>query len=293
MTISTTPARFHLHTELVGAGPPCFISHGGPGLHHGLYRTLDPLAARHHLVYWDHRGHGRSDPLPDGPVSMSLFADDAVALADHLGIQTFAVFGHSFGGWVAQELALRHPARVSALILAGTTPGQLGVDESADGQGPPPPAEVTGLLATRPATDAELIDLYTTLAPYYLRDSDPTTLLAALSPRLVSADSMVRVFDALSRWSAIDRLGDIACPTLLLAGRHDVFCPPQQLDRIAQRIPHADCVVFDNTGHFMWLEGPNRFFPIVRDWLDNHRQLTRRIADTRNATPRTTEESNA
>ena len=76
MSISTKPAGRHLHAELVGEGPPCFLSHGGPGLHHGLYRTLDPLAAR--------------------------------------GIQTFAVLGHSFGGWVAQELALRHPARVSA-----------------------------------------------------------------------------------------------------------------------------------------------------------------------------------
>jgi proline iminopeptidase len=268
---TTTPPDRHLHAELVGDGPACFIAHGGPGLHHGLYRSLDPLAARHQLVYWDHRGHGRSGPLPDGPVSMSLFADDAIALADRLSVETFAVFGHSFGGWVAQEVALRYPARVSALILAGTTPGQLGLNEpDDDDQGPPPPAEVAELLATRPATDAELVDLYTRLAPYYFRDADPTTLLAALSPGLLSADTMVRVFDALSRWSAIDRLDDISCPTLLLAGRHDVFCSPQQLDRIAHRVPHADQVVFDNSGHFMWIEEPDPFFPIVRDWLDKH-----------------------
>jgi proline iminopeptidase len=200
-----------------------------------------------------------------------LFADDAVVLADRLGIETLAAFGHSFGGWVAQELALRHPERVSALILAGTTPGQLGLTESADDdQGAPSPAEVADLLATRAATDAELIDLYTRLAPYYFRGGDTSTLFAALSPELVSADSMVQVFDALSRWSAVDRLGDIACPTLLLAGRHDVFCSPQQLDRIAHRVVHAELVVFENSGHFMWLEEPDRFFPLVRDWLDKH-----------------------
>lgn len=271
MTASTTPVGCFLHTELLGEGPACLIAHGGPGLHHGLYRTLDPLSAHHLLVYWDHRGHGRSDPLSDGPVSMSLFADDAVVVADRLGIDTFAVFGHSFGGWVAQELALRHPERVSALILAATTPGQLGLTESpGDDQGPPPPAEVTDLLAQRPATAADLIELYTSLAPYYFRDGDPTALIAALSPELVSAESMVRVFEALGRWSAVDRLGDIACPTLVLAGRHDLFCSPQQHDRIAQRIPHADHIVFEDSGHFIWLEEPDRFFPLVRDWLDEH-----------------------
>lgn len=271
MNTFTTPSSCFLHTELIGDGPPLFIAHGGPGLHHGLYRSLDPLAARHLLVYWDHRGHGRSDPFRAGPVSMSLFADDAVTLADRLGIESFAVFGHSFGGWVAQELALRYPERVSALILAATTPGQLGLAESADDdQGPPPPADVTGLLATQPATKAELIDLYTRLAPYYFRDGDPTAFLAALSPEMVSADSMVRVFEALSRWSAVDRLRDIACPTLVLAGRHDVFCSPQQLYRITHRVAHADQVVFEYSGHFMWLEEPDRFFPLVRDWLGKH-----------------------
>lgn len=261
-----------LQSEVVGAGSPCLIAHGGPGLHHGLYRSLDPLAASSQLVYWDHRGHGRSAPLPEGPVSMALFADDAVVLADRLGLDRFAVFGHSFGGWVAQELALCHPDRVSALILAATTPGQLGVTESADdGQGPPPPADVAALTGTEPASDAELVELYTKLAPHFLRGTDTGPFLAALDPDLVSADSMRRVFAALGEWSSVDRLVDIACPTLVLAGRHDVFCSPQQLTRIARRIPRADHIVFASSGHFMWLEEPDRFFPLVGEWLNDHR----------------------
>jgi proline iminopeptidase len=269
MTTAET-ARF-LHYETVGAGSPCLIVHGGPGLHHGLYRTLDPLAGSRRLIYWDHRGHGRSDPLPDGPVSMALFADDAVVLADRLGIDTFSVFGHSFGGWVAQELALRYPDRVSALILAATTPGQLGATESPDDdQGPPPPPAVMELMATRPDTDADLVALYTKLAPHFLRGADTTQMVAALDPELVSADTMGRVFEALGQWSSVDRLDHITCPALLVAGRHDVFCSPQQLTRVARRIPQAQNVVFENSGHFMWLEEPDRFFPLVSEWLSTH-----------------------
>src|SRR5437899_1160136 len=160
-----------IYYDQIGDGPPCLIAHGGPGIHHGVYRTLDPLGKVRRLIFWDHRGHGRSAPLPAEQVEMSLFADDTVEVADRLGINRFALFGHSFGGWVAQEVAIRHPDRVSALVLAATTPGQLGRDESpTDDQGPPFPDEVGALMSRYPANDSELVEIYTSLAPYYLRN---------------------------------------------------------------------------------------------------------------------------
>lgn len=264
--MSATSPR--LHYAVLGSGPTCLVCHGGPGLNHAMYRTLDPLANGRRLVYWDHRGHGDSESLPDQPVSMALFADDAVALADRLGLDTFAVFGHSFGGWVAQELALRHPERVSALILAATTPGQLGDTEARDDdQGPPPSDAVRALMATTPTTDAALVDLYRNLAPFFLRGADQTNFVSALDPARVSATSMARVFEALEAWSAVDRLGSLGMPTLVLSGRQDEFCSPQQSVRIARRIPRAELVVFEDSGHFMWLEEPKRFFPLVEKWL--------------------------
>jgi proline iminopeptidase len=260
-----------LDCEEVGDGPPCLIAHGGPGVNHRLYRSLDPLGSARRLIYWDHRGHGRSAPLPPGDVEISLFADDAVALADRLGIESFALFGHSFGGWVAQEIAIRHPQRVSALVLAATTPGQPGSDESPeDDQGPPPPPEVADLLASRPRTDIDVVQAYTALAPHFLRTADTRDFLLALRDGPVSADSWRRVFDALGRWSSVDRLAMIDCPTLVLAGRHDVFCSPPQLVRIARRIRGAEQVVFENSGHFMWLEEPDAFFGLLGPWLRSH-----------------------
>ena len=265
---ATSVADFN--QETIGRGRPCLIVHGGPGLSHSTYHALDPLGTIRTLVYWDHRGHGSSAPLPPGDVGIELFADDAIRVADELGLQTFAVLGHSFGGWVAQELALRHPDRVSALVLASTTPGQLGRTESAsDDQGPAYPA-LDALMRRRPATNLEAVEIYRALAPWFLRDADPAAFLAALDPSVVSADSMNRVFDALDGWSSVDRLGDITCPTLVLAGHYDVFCSLPQLLRIARRVPGAELHVFEHSGHFMWLEEPEEFFRIVGVWLQDH-----------------------
>lgn len=262
-----------LYYEEVGSGRPCLVAHGGPGLHHGVYRSLDRLGEIRRLVYWDHRGHGRSGPLPAGDVAMSLFADDAIALADALGIETFALLGHSFGGWVALEAALCRPDRVSALVLVATTPGQLGSTEASgdEEQGEPMPPEIEQLLLSQPGTDAEAVEVYRALAPHFMRGADPTPLLDELQEGSASADSMQRVFGALGVWSAIDRLDRLECPTLLLAGRHDLFCSPPQLQRIARRVPSAELVYFEESGHFIWFEEPERFFgDVVGPWLVKH-----------------------
>lgn len=256
-----------LHVEVVGEGPPLLVAHGGPGASHGIYRTLGPLTAERQLVFWDHRGHGRSDALPDRQVEIADFADDVVVVADGLGIDEFVLFGHSFGGWVAQEAALRHPRRIAALVLAGTTPGQLGATESPDDdQGPPPPAEVQRLMSTLPVTDAEATAMYDALAPHFSRAADPDLLVQALRGAPVSASSMRRVFEALGGWSSVDRLGEIACPTLLIAGQYDDFCSVQQHERIARRLPDPDLVVIPDVGHFAWLERPT-VLDLVGDWL--------------------------
>jgi proline iminopeptidase len=266
-TTALTARIAGLHVVAVGAGASLLVAHGGPGMYHDIYRSLDPLAEGRQLVYWDHRGHGRSERLPDGPVPMSLFADDVVKVADGLGIERFALFGHSFGGWVALEAALRHPDRIEALVLAGTTPGQLGAAESPeDDQGPPPPAELAALLGDLPQSDAGLVEMYTALAPYFTRTADPSALRDTIDPALVSADSCRRVFDALSRWSAVDRLDRIGCPTLLIAGRYDDFCTVQQHQRIARRVPRSELAVIDDVGHFSWLERPEAL-DIIGDWL--------------------------
>jgi proline iminopeptidase len=109
------------------------------------------LAERLTLLYLDHRGNGRSGRPPLDTITMEQLADDAATLAGHLDLDHVMVIGHSYGGFVAQELALRHPELVSALMLVDTTPGQRGVTEDPDAdQGPPPPPELAEAMSVLP-----------------------------------------------------------------------------------------------------------------------------------------------
>jgi proline iminopeptidase len=254
--------------ERVGTGPPCLVLHGGLGIDHTVYQaTLAPLAAHWELVLPDHRGNGRSGRPPLESITVGQLADDAAALVGHLGFERVLVLGHSFGGFVAQELALRHPALVEGLVLVATTPGQLGTGERAeDSAGAPLPAEAAAILATPPRDDAELADVVRRILPYYLHRRPAEEVAPAFDGTVYDRDAMVRGFEALAGWSSVDRLTDLDVPTLLIVGRHDVFTSPPQSWRIASRVPDAELVVFDGSGHLPWVDEPERCVRLLLDW---------------------------
>jgi pimeloyl-ACP methyl ester carboxylesterase len=97
--------------------------HGGLGFDHtSLHPWLDPLGEEMHLIYYDHRGNGRSGRPPLETLTFEQFCADADALRAHLGYEKVAVLGYSFGGFIALEYALRYPERLSHLILLDTAP---------------------------------------------------------------------------------------------------------------------------------------------------------------------------
>ena len=255
--------------EQRGEGPPCIALHGGLGMDHQyLLRTLAPLEEQLRMIYLDHRGNGRSGRPPMESITMEQFADDAAGLLDELGIESAIIVGHSYGGFVAQEFALRHSGRLRALILVDTTPGQLGATETPDEeQGPPIPEGMVELMSTAPASDADLAGLMRRMLPYYFHAMTPDQAEPAMAGMVFSADAMVRGFEVLAGWSSVDRLPDITAPTLLLWGRHDLVCSLPQATRIANRLPDAEVRVFENSGHFPFVEEPRPFFEGVREWL--------------------------
>jgi proline iminopeptidase len=257
-----------LYVEEVGRGSPALVLHGGLGVDHRMCRALDPLGDRLRLVYVDHRGNGRSPSDDLATTTMADWATDAAGLARVVGGgEPVVVIGHSYGGFIAQELAIAHPAVVRALVLVATTPGQLGTGEDPAPVGPPVPSEYAPLLAKMPGTDDELARMMNELAPAYLHRAPAEQLRSALAGTVFRVAAMRRGFEELARWSSVDRLPGVEVPVLLVAGRHDAFTAWPQSERIAARLPDAEVVILEGSAHVPWLDEPASFFDAVTTWL--------------------------
>jgi proline iminopeptidase len=109
-----------LYVEVIGHGEPLLLMHGGPGLDHVSLTPFRELADRHTVVLYDHRCNGRSVGAPVESMTWENLTGDADALRQRLGFEKWAVLGHSFGGHVALEYALRYPDSLSHLVLLDT-----------------------------------------------------------------------------------------------------------------------------------------------------------------------------
>ena len=231
MTTLVVPGA-ELYLERAGDGPPLLsISGSGSALSDGMGPAALPLSRAFDVVGWDHRGLGRSTS-EDGPLTMADFASDALAVADSLGWQGFSVFGVSFGGMVAQELAVTAPQRVRRLVLACTSPGGAGGSSYPLHERPAPEA-MAGIVDTRPEVAASLLSLFA-------GRPDP------------KEPGYSRQLEARRTHDVWDRLPLVTAPTLVQAGRFDGIAPPANSAAIASRIPGAELREYDGGHAFLF-----------------------------------------
>jgi 3-oxoadipate enol-lactonase len=250
-----------IHYERAGSGPPLLhISGSGSDLRRPPSPFAWPGAERFDQAAYDHRGLGRSradDPLaqPD----MEDLAADALALADHLGWEEFLLFGVSFGGMVAQEVAIRAAGRVRRLVLACTSSGGAGgssapLHELAALPEHERAQRMVELIDTRTREDARLRGRIA--AELAAGRADPDERLAVASARL---------FEARRHHDTWGRLGAITAPTLVAAGRHDGLAPLANSRALAGAIPGAGLEVFEG-GHVFLLQDA-RAWPAIAAFL--------------------------
>lgn len=223
------PDGCRLYHELHGDGPPLVLLEGMGGDLPGWRRNLPTLAGRLRVVAWDLRGNGRSACAPDG-WTMATFAEDLVALLDHLAIERAHLYGQSFGGMVAIETALTRPERVASLVLAAT---HAGARRAVPAEGKAPKDRPWELLYAPGFPQAH---------PEHVRDD-----LAHGSPQDPAARRAQ--WEALQAWDAHDRLGQIAAPTLVLHGTEDRMVHPDNARALAAAIPGARLHLLEGAGH--------------------------------------------
>jgi len=266
-----------LYVDVTGHGYPLLLMHGGPGADHWTLLPFRQLADQFTLILYDHRCNGRSQGAPVSSMTFENLTADADALRRSLGYDQWAVLGHSFGGHVALEYALRYPGSLSHLVLVDTGgDSRWSRDNAAD------------VLASRGYTPekAELVRrwfngefpprqmpliLMRIGSAYYSRPS-----LSLVARELIRGEWRTKtraeamIFGGrhlLNGWTVMNRLGEITVPALIIAGREDFIFPPEHQRELAAGIPQACLQIIERAGHNPHAEQPAQVMRAVRDFI--------------------------
>jgi len=217
----------------------------------GWRRNIPTLATEHRIIAYDFRGNGRSD-APDELVRLPIFVEDTIALLDALGVERAHVYGQSFGGMVAMELALRCPERVRSLVLAATHAGARRASKLGRGANVPKDRPYLALYSPRFAQEH----------PEHVAEDIRVGSQQSRRPR-----ARRRQWQALRGWDAWDRVRALHCPVLVLHGTEDRVIPVENGRRLAGAIPGAKLVLLEGAGHVYHSEQPEATDATVLEFL--------------------------
>jgi len=249
--------------------PTLVLLHGGPGYDHtGFKPAFSRLADVAQIVYYDHRGHGRSDRRPRDEWTLDTWADDVVRLCDALGVERPIVLGQSFGGFVAQRYLARHPQHPAKVVLSSTSPHmrlerKLAMFERLGGAAARTAAEHFWR-APVAASWAEYGRLCLPL--YNTRPGDPQA-----RSRIVFHEEILFHFVAGEK-QGMDLLPGLACaqcPVLVMAGERDPVCPIDDARDIAAALPPQwmQFAAYAASGHGAWRDEPEAAFARLRGFI--------------------------
>ena len=249
--------------------PALLLLHGGPGFDHSGFRPFfGRLADIAQVVYYDHRGHGRSDDRPADEWTLDTFADDVVRLCDALGIARPIVLGQSFGGYVAQRYIERHPGHPSKVILSSTSP-HMALERKVAmfaALGGATAGESCRRFFTEPG--AATWDDYGVHCRhlYNTTPQDPDTGARTrhrLDILFASVAGEQRTMDLLPG------LANARCPVLVMAGSADPVCPVADARDIAAALPPQwmQWREFAEAGHGVWRDDAAAAFAELRRFI--------------------------
>jgi 3-oxoadipate enol-lactonase len=256
-----------IHYDLQGEGIPLVLIAGLGYPAWQWQRMLPYLTRQLRVITFDNRGVGETDK-PPGPYTASLLAEDTLALLDALGIASAVVMGHSMGGFIAQQLALTYPARISKLILSATNfggPHHVPVTPEAmlvlsDMTSDPITRFKNGLVVSTAPGFAER-------HPEIIQEWLDWRIAHPIDPAGYQAQMAIGLGLISEQASFENKLARIKAPTLILFGEHDKVVPPANAKLLADRIPVSTTVILPDAGHFFPMEVPQEASQVVIDFI--------------------------
>ena len=227
-----------LYWEQSGSGHRLLFCNGSGTTLQTVRPLLDLVAAKFDLLAWDYRGLGRSVPLT-GPYTMADLAADAVGLLEIAGWDTCRVLGVSFGGMVAQELAVTNPQRIECLALACTSAGGDGGSSYPLQKLRELPPEERAAVQLK-VTDSRWDESWLEAHPADRALAERLTAVGRNQHDPSAAAAYEAQLEARAGHDVWDRLGAITCPTLVGYGNFDGIAPVQNSTAIASRIRGAE-----------------------------------------------------
>ena len=249
-----------VYWESAGSGEPVLLVMGLGMASTGWWRTIPVLADKLRVISFDNRGAGRSDS-PDRPYTLADMADDAIAVLDAAEVATASVYGISMGGMIAQELAIRHPGRVRALVLGASTSGgarhtlpDAEVLDFLRRRSTMPPEE--GVWASVPYTYGQ-----TTRERHADRIAEDVKQRLRYPPHPAGYRAQI---EAASSHDTTTRLDAVSAPTLVLHGSEDRIVPIANGHLLADLVPGAKLEVLAGAAHLYPTDAPDADRTVLR-----------------------------
>ena len=281
-----------LFCRSLGQGSPVIVLHGGPGMSQDyLLPYLARLADRYQVIFYDRRSCGRSTGQTDeNSMSLQTFVEDLESVRKAYGLQRMALLGHSWGGLLAMVYAIAHPGAVSKLILADTVPASSEefelFNQEKSKRMAPLQKELTAIEETEGFRqgDPETVEKYYQLYfRGYFYDPDQVWLLdTKMSSKAflngLKVSELVRAHFA-PPFSCHDQLKKLDIPALILHADHDII-PPAAIESLRTSLRGSKYVLFNNSGHFPYIEAPEAFFKELEGFLSDAKGEVKKPSQT-------------
>lgn len=254
-----------IYYEVHGQGEPLFLIAGFSADHLIWQTILDPLAKKYQVIILDNRGVGRSETTTE-KLTIELFAQDVLAIADTLDIERFRVIGNSMGGMISQQLMRMAPQRVITAVLSNSMMTiDLKLSLFAEGM-----SEIMKTSAPPEAmVKAQIVWAYSTRFLSNPKNLNLIMTLILTNPYPMTAENYKKQLDALNAFDSQSWLSTIETPTLVLGSKIDMIVTEAHTHEMAELLPNSECYIFENEAHLPSIENPKLFLEVVESFFAN------------------------